>query len=114
MRIVEFIKNGVLQGWFGTLNDNELELNSTIGDPTKLRLAVHESQVESNLGGISFNRSRDDGQHHEDALIMGRLTANKQGGAVFVAVRPQHGNNDEDVREVAYFDDGVALFRVPV
>lgn len=114
-RLVVFNKNGDVIGWLGTINDNEIELTAVgLNDPTKLRFAIHRNVVESNLGGISFNRSRDDGQHDEDALIMGRLTANKKGGAVFIAVRPQNGNNDEDVREVFYIDSGVAYFRVPV
>lgn len=113
-RLVVFDKNGAIVGWLGTINDNEIELNTTMNDPVKVRLAINEGVVESNLGAISWNRSRNDGQHHEDALIGGRLTANKQGGAVAIAVRPQHGNNNENVREVFYIDDGVAIFRVPI
>jgi hypothetical protein len=114
MRFYEFYKDGNLAGWWGTINDNEMELNTTMPDPAKIRIAIHENKVESNLGGISFNRSRDDGQHHEDALIQARLTADRKGGAIAFYVRPANGNNDEDVREVLYLDRGVAHFHVPI
>lgn len=114
VRILDFIKNGNLLGWFGTINDNELELNSTMRDPVKFRMAIHRNLVEHNLGGWSWNTSRDDGQHDEHALIQGRLTADKRGGAIGFYTRPANGNNDEDVREVLYLDNNVAYFRVPI
>ena len=113
-RLVVFDKDGNVVGWLGTINDNEIELSTTMRDPVKLRLSIHENKVESNLGAISWNRLRDDGQHHQDAELMGRLTANKKGGAVYIAVRPQNGNDHEDVQEVAYFDSGAVIFRAPI
>jgi len=98
-------------GYVGTYDDNELEIVSTKSDPPKLRFAVDADKVESNLGAPSFNIRRSDGRHEEYALVMGRLTADKQGGALYVAVRPP---GQSAVQEVAYFDSGQAIFHVPV
>jgi len=96
-------------GWVGTYDDNEVEIVSTKADPPKLRLAIDADKVESNLGAVSFNLRRPDGRHEELALVQGRLTADKQAGAVYIAVRPPGGAG---VKEVAYFDSRTAQFRV--
>ena len=98
-------------GYVGTYDVNELEHVSTIADPVKYRVAIDEDQVESNLGGLSANLRRPDGRHEEYALAMGRLTADKQAGAFYIAVR-QRGT--QEVREVAYFDNDVIVFRAPI
>jgi len=98
-------------GWIGTYDDNEIEIVSTIPDPPKIRLAVDASKVESNLGGVTFNLRRADGRHEEYGYIMGRLTADKRAGSLYVALR--HAGEPQS-REVLYIDPTVALFRVPV
>lgn len=98
-------------GWVGTYDDNEIEIVSTISDPPKVRLAVQAGKPESNLGSLSFNIRRDDGRHEEYGYIMGRLTANKDAGAVYVALRPA---GQQDCRSVLYIDPNVAIFGVPV
>lgn len=95
-------------GWVGTYDDNEVEIVSTIKDPPKVRLAVDADKVESNLGAVSFNLRRSDGRHEEYGLVMGRLTADRSGGAIYLAVRP---SPSQGVREVAYFDSNtIVLF----
>lgn len=106
MRIADFP-----WGWIGSYDDNEIEIVSTIPDPPKVRLAVVEGKVESNLGGVTFNVRRNDGRHEEMGYVMGRLTADKQEGAMYVALRPR---GEGSSREVLYIDPHVALFRVPV
>ena len=98
-------------GWIGTIADNEIEIVSTISDPPKVRLAVEEALVESNLGSVSFNTRRPDGTHDEHGYIMGRLTADKQAGACYIALRPV---GQEACREVLYMDPTQAIFRVPI
>ena len=108
----EIIKQ-LTKGFFATIGDNETTIVSTVPDPPKLRLAVDADKVESNLGALSFNTRRVDGSETQDerGLVMGRLTANTLGGAVYIAVSPsQHAA----VREVFYIDNGAAIFRVPV
>src|SRR3990167_5720196 len=98
-------------GYIGTYDDNEIEIVSTIPDPPKVRLAVKDSLVESNMGAVTFNLKRPDGRHEEYAYVMGRLTATKDAGAIYLGVRPQ---GEQNVRQVAYLDSTVALFSVPV
>lgn len=98
-------------GWIGSYDDNEIEIVSTIPDPPKVRLAVQAEKVESNLGALSFNLRRADGRHEEYGLVMGRLTADKQEGAIYLALRAR---GEQAVREVLYLDPHVAIFRVPV
>lgn len=98
-------------GWIGPYGDNELEVVSTIQDPPKVRLAVDADKVESNLGSVSFNLRRPDGIHEEYGEIMGRLTADKREGALYIALRP-HG--EQACREVLYLDPHTAIFRVKV
>lgn len=99
------------KGWFGTIFDNETEHVSTKPDPCKLRLAVDQDQVESNLGGVSYNIRRRDGNHNEMAYEMGRLTADKKAGAFYIATK---GPNDDQPKERMYIDDNQAIFRVPI
>lgn len=103
----------LVSGFVGPTGDNEVEVVSTKPDPPKIRLAVESDKVESNLGSISFNTRRVDGSgtHDEMAYVMGRLTADKKGGAVYIAAAPAKGAN---CQEVFYIDNGTAIFRVPV
>ncbi|MET0214305.1 MAG: hypothetical protein ABW292_14940 [Vicinamibacterales bacterium] len=74
----------LVAGWFGTFGDNELELVSTKSDPVKFRMGVQRQDGWTlNLGAISFNIVRDDGNHDEMAYIMGRIAANEQEGAIY-------------------------------
>lgn len=98
-------------GYVGTYDANEIEIVSTIKDPPKIRLVVDADKVESNLGCVSFNTRRPDGEHDEHAYVMGRLTADKQGGALYLGVRAP---GSQHVREVLYLDSGQAIFRVPI
>ena len=98
-------------GWIGTYDDNEIEIVSTIPDPPKVRLAVDANKAESNIGGVTFNLRRSDGRHEEYGYVMGRLTADKQQGALYIAMRPR---GEQQSREVLYIDPDVAIFRVPV
>lgn len=98
-------------GWVGTYDDNEIEIVSTIADPPKIRLAIPNDKVESNLGAVSFNLRRSDGRHEEYGYVMGRLTPGKSAGAIYLAVRP---DGQQDCREVFYIDGNGANFRVPV
>lgn len=96
-------------GWLGTYDMNETEAVSTVKDPPKHRLAVQAGQVESNLGGVSFNIRRSDGRHEEYAYLMGRL--NGGNGAAYIATR---GPGEGQPRERFYIDHGKAIFRVPI
>lgn len=98
-------------GWVGTYDDNEIEVVSTRRDPPKVRLAVDEDKIESNLGAVTFNKRRADGRHEEYGYVMGRLTADKQEGALYVALRPR---GEQSSREVLYIDPSGAHFKVPV
>lgn len=98
-------------GYLESYDDNEIAIVSTIPDPPKVRLAVQAERVESNLGAVSFNLRRPDGRHEEYGLVMGRLTPDRQEGAVYVALRPR---GQQECREVLYLDPGAAIFRVPV
>jgi hypothetical protein len=60
---------------------------------------------------VSFNLRRPDGRDEEYGLIQGRLTSDRQSGALYMAVRPP---NAQEVREVLYIDSAVAKFSVPV
>jgi hypothetical protein len=111
--IVQFVKDGNTVGYVRTINDNELTIDSLMRDPPKQRVSIHEDLVESNVGGFSANRLRDDGQHHEDGLLMFRLTSDRRGGAFYIAVRPK-GSDHADVQEVMYGDLEGVHFRVPV
>lgn len=108
--ITEFVK-----GYFATFDDNETQAVSTIPDPPKHRGAVNEDVVESNLFGLSANTRRvggdDEGELDERALLMFRLTADKRGGAAYIAAAPE---KHEPCRELFYIDNGQAIFRVPV
>ena len=97
-------------GWLGTVGDNEIEVVSTKSDPPKVRLAVEADTVESNLGAVSFNLIQPNGTHQEYGYVMGRLTADKQEGALYVAVRPR---GQQSSKEVLYVDPNQAIFRVP-
>lgn len=98
-------------GWIGTFDDNEIEIVSTIPDPPKVRLAVQAGKVESNLGAVSANIRREDGRHEEYGLAMFRLTADRQEGAAYLALRRR---GHASVSEMFYIDPGAAIFRVPV
>ena len=102
-------------GWIGTLGDNEIEIVSTKRDPPKVRQSVVADRVESNLGSVCFNlrRTADPADERQDemAYVMGRLTADKQQGALYVALAPSVGQH---CREVLYLDPNRAIFRVPV
>jgi hypothetical protein len=99
-------------GWVGPYGDNEVEIVSTISDPVKVRLAVDEGVVESNLGSVSMNVRRGDGVHEEVAYVMGRLTGNtKRMGALYLATR---GPNDAQPQERLYIDHTAAIFQVPI
>ena len=98
-------------GYIGSYDDNEVEIVSTMSDPPKIRLAVDADKVESNLGSVSFNLRRSDGRHEEMAYIMGRLTADKQAGALYLATRAPGA---EQAEERLYIDHTAAIFRVPV
>ena len=106
MRIADFP-----WGWIGSYDDNEVEVVSTIPDPPKVRLAVAAGAVESNLGSVSFNLRRPDGRHEEYGYVMGRLTADKQEGALYIGLRPR---GEQSCREFFYIDPHQAIFRVPV
>lgn len=95
-------------GHVASYDDNELEVRSTIADPPKVRLAVDDAMVESNLGALSFNRRRSDGRHEEYAQMMGRMAPDMQGGAAYIAVRPA---GQPDVKEVAYWDSNNIVMR---
>lgn len=88
-------------GYAAPYDDNEIQIVSTISDPPKIRLGVEAGKVESNLGAISFNIVRPDGRHEEMALVQGRLTADKQAGALYIAIRPRGG---QEVKEAVYID----------
>ena len=96
-------------GDFGNYDDNEVRVRSSIRDPVKVRLSVDESQVESNLGGVSFNKTRSDNRDEEQALIMGRM--NGGSGAIYMATRRQ---GDQPSQERFYIDHTRALFHVPI
>jgi len=98
-------------GWLETYDDNEIAIVSTIPDPPKVRLAVEAGMVESNLGAVSFNLRRADGRHEEYGYVMGRLTADKQEGALYIGLRPR---GEQSCREVLYLDPSGAHFRVPI
>lgn len=98
-------------GWIGTYDDNEIEVVSTIPDPPKVRLAVVDGKVESNLGGVSFNIRRADERHDEMGYMMGRMTSNGQTAALYVALAPARG---QSCKEVFYIDPSVAIFQVPI
>lgn len=105
--------HNLVKGWFGPFGDNETELVATNPDPPKHRLGVKQSQVESNLGGLSWGIVRDEAgnNHDEYGLFMGRLTADKQSGAFYLALRPA---GQADVREILYGDTSVLISRVPI
>lgn len=96
-------------GYVETFGDNEIAIVSTKADPPKVRLA--STQVESNLGVVSFDIRRADGNLEAYAEITGRLTADKQEGALYIALRPR---GEQSCREVLYLDPGVLLSHVPV
>jgi hypothetical protein len=98
-------------GRFGPYDLNETDLSSTVVDPPKHRLAVDEDQGESNLGAVSFNTRRSTGRHDEHAYLMGRLTADRRGGAIYLGCRPP---GEQNVREVLYIDNNGARFNVPI
>lgn len=98
-------------GWLGTNGLNEIEQVSGHPDPCKHRFAVHEGLVETNLGAVSWNTRRPSGVQDEWAYVMGRLTANRRGGAIYFATRP---DGHQDTREVLYIDNSGAHFRVPI
>ena len=107
-KIVDFL-HGILK----TFDDNESHHRSDIADPCKARFSVRADKVESNLGAISFDLERADGSGEldEQAYLMGRLTADKQAGAVYVAVRHR---GEHGCREVLYLDQGQLISRVPI
>lgn len=99
-------------GYMNTFDDNEIEIVSTISDPPKVRLAIEDGRIESNLGAMSFNIKRQDGRHEEYAIVMGRLRAdNRNAGALYIGVR---GPDNQSCKEVLYIDNNQAIFRVPV
>lgn len=106
MKIAEFP-----WGYIGSYDDNEVEIVSTIPDPPKVRLAVQAGKVESNLGSVSFNLRRADGRHEEYGYVMGRLTADRQQGALYIGLRPR---GEQQSREVLYIDPDVLISRVPI
>lgn len=106
MRIANFVA-----GWLGTYDRNETEHVSSERDPCKVRVAVDADKVESNLGAFSVNLRRPDGRHEEYGYIMGRLTADRQEGAFYIACRPR---NSQHSHQKFYIDPNVAIFGVPL
>lgn len=101
-------------GYVAQFGDNELAIVSTIADPAKVRIGIAApslAAIESNLGSVAFDWVRPDGGHEELGYIMGRLTADKQEAAMYIALRPR---GSQDCREVMYIDPGVAIFHVPI
>lgn len=91
------------------INDNGLAVESKISDPAELSVSVDVDKVESNIGKVRFDLRRSDGVHEEYAYIMGRLTADKKGGAIYIATRGPEG--DQCV-ERFYIDHTAAVFSV--
>ena len=54
-------------------DDNEINLRSDIRDPGKYRTSVDEGKVESNLGSVSHNTRRPNGELDERVQYGGRL-----------------------------------------
>ena len=93
----EIIKQ-LARGFFAAIGDNEVTTVSTMPDPPKDRLAVDATQVEVNLGSVSFNtrRGSTDQDHpetqDEHAYVMGQLHGApapipQRYGALYVATR---------------------------
>lgn len=94
-----------------TYDDNEVAIVSEIADPPKLRFGVRDTLVESNLGMLSCNTVRVDGEQDEWATIGARLTNNRSEGAIALCVRPQ---GREDVIEAVLITPRGVYFNVPL
>lgn len=76
------------RGFFAAIGDNKLTIVSTMRDPAKLRLAVDQNNVETNLGALTFNTRRSDWSETQDehAYVMGQLHSPGY-GALYGATR---------------------------
>lgn len=79
-----------------SFDDNEVTIISEIADPPKLRLAVPDDLVEANIGAISCNTRRANGEQDEYVTFGARALSDGR-WAFFVAVRYP---GEQDVREV--------------
>ena len=93
------------------IHDNALAVESKISDPAEVAVSVDADKVESNLGKVRFDLRRSDGVHEEYAYVMGRLTADKQEGALYFAVRKR---DEQQAREILYMDPNGIVSQVPI
>lgn len=102
-------------GHIGAYDLNEQEIVSRAGDPVKVRGAVYEDVVETNLAAFSGNTKRRGGdeKHDEYGLVMiqRRGPEGAREGAVSIEVRPR---DDQNVRQVFYVDNNLCRISVPV
>ena len=72
-------------------DDNEINLRSDIKDPGKYRTSVDDGKVESNLGSVSHNTRRPNGELDERVQYGGRLLGDGT-PAFFVALAINKGD----------------------
>lgn len=93
------------------IHDNGLTVESKIADPAELSVSIDADKVESNIGKVRFDLRRSDGVHEEYAYVMGRLTADKQEGAIYFAVKKR---GEQQAREVLYIDPNGITSQIPI
>ena len=81
------LPHGVLEPY----DDNEINLRSDIKDPGKYRTSVEDNLVESNLGSVSHNTRRANGELDERVQYGGRLLGDGT-PAFFVALGIKKGD----------------------
>lgn len=101
-------------GYIETFDDNEVTIVSTISDPVKIRLAIQEDQVEANLGFLSFNTVRSDGEQDEWAAIGPRLITRPDGSRFCAIAVCARGPESEHVQEVLLIAPHGVWFNVPL
>lgn len=89
---------------------NEVAIISDIADPSKLRLAIPEDLVESNLGAVSCNTRRVDGEQDERVTFGARSLGDGR-WAFFVSVQYP---GEQQVREVLLATSDGLYANVPI
>ena len=103
------------EGRFETFDDNETALVSTNEDPPKHRIGVLEENLgEGNLGAVSFNTVRPNGEHDEWATVGARISQLSNGMKFCMVTVSVRDETNQNTQEVAVFSPYNVVFNVPV
>lgn len=92
------------KGRFKTFDDNEVHVASDNADPAKVRVSIKEEHLEFNLGMVSCNTERPDGELDE-LVTFGARMLEKNGRPAFVVTAGK--KNEQHVELLIVTLDGI-------